>query len=271
MPGKRRRRHSVETGFRPSRIGTLRRQQTRGRKRNALVRVPRDKLGFPQSMSSTLRLVTRVDLDLGYPAAAGIAQVAEFSANDLFKPQLAPAGTGQPRSFDEYMTLYDTFTVTSSKCSVNFMLEGYTGPTGENSVDKYLVNPGGNVTESAAVPAIVCGLHKSITEGVVVGPTAQKLMEQDRTQWAVMTAQSQPPTLSNTIKPSDFFGKDALVGSDGYTGTVASSPANGLVWQVWAAPATDSTLPTGANIRVVAYVTMEYKARFTDPKTLAAS
>jgi len=236
-----------------------------------MVRVPRDKLGFPQSMSSTLRQVTRVEFDLGYPRAAGEADYAEFSANDLFKPQLLPAGTGQPRSFDEYMTLYDTFTVTSSKCSVNFMLEGYTGPTGENAVDKYLVNPGGNVTESAAMPSIICGLHKAVDTGVQANPTAATLMEQDRTQWGIMTAQSQPPTLHGSIRTSDFYGKEALVGSEGYTGTKLTSPAHGLVWQIWAGPGADIAFPTGANIRVVAYVTIEYKARFTDPKTLAAS
>lgn len=265
MPPRKRTRKGA---YRPYRTGHLRKQQTRYKKRNALVRVPRDKLGFPQSMASTLRLVQKIPLDLG---PTGAIVLSEFIANDLFNTTDGSLPYPQPRSFDEYMTLYETFTVSSSRCSVNFMFEAYHGATGENTTDKYLVNPGASATESAALPAVICGLHKSVTSGYTTGAKAEDLMEQDRTQWKVLTSTGNPQVLSSSIKTSDFFGKDALVGSEGYTGTKSQGPANRLYWQVWAGTANGNSLPVGAHVRVVAYVTIEFNARFTDPRTLVDS
>lgn len=86
-----------------------------------------------------------------------------------------------------------------------------------------------------------------------------------------MTPGSGSATLTGNLKTSDFFGKDALVGSEGYTGSDSASPAHDIYWEVWAGRATNDAIPAGSIVKVRAYVTIEYDAVFTDPKTLAAS
>lgn len=235
------------------------------RRRNANVSVPRDKLGFPQSMRATLRYTDKMTFEL---ASNTNAIVSTFRANDLFDPRYALGGH-QPRSFDQYMGLFNNFTVTSSTCSVNFMYQAYDGPTTENVPLKYLVkNSGADSSEPPALPAVVCGVHKGIE--LLSGGTGQDQIEKDRTQWKILTP-AQQPNIKAKLKVSDFFGKTDLVGSEGYGGTDATSPDNPVFWEVWCAHAGHDAFPDADEIRVVAFVTIEYNAVFTDPKTLTAS
>lgn len=236
--------------------------------RNKMVTVPRDKLGFPQSMKATLRYSTSADFAL----TSNMAVAHQLRANDLFDPQYALGGH-QPRSFDEYMKLYSTFTVLSSKIMINWVYEGYDGPsTIASGAYDFLTKKFGydsSTLDVPALPGVICGLHKGI-EVVAVGE-AEKQMEKDRTQWKVMTPQSGSPTITGTLKPSDFFGKDALTGSEGYTGSVTASPTREVYWELWAARASNDYIPSASVCKVKAYISIDYQAVFTDPKTLAAS
>lgn len=243
----------------------------RRKQRNALVSVPRDKLGFPQSMKATLRYTEVADFVLSDHSA----HVATFRANDLYNPRVAGgAPFHQPRTFDQYMTLYNTFTVQGSKISLNFVYEGYMGPstiaTDPGSGNPYLVQevgtPGAGKVPS--LPAVVCGVHKGTEQLQAGNPDEQ--MEKDRTLWRLMTPGASR-TLTNRVRVSEFFGKDALVGSAGYTGTASGGPDHDIYWEVWAGRASNQPIVTGDTCNVRAYVTIEYNATFTDPKTQAAS
>ena len=97
------------------------------RPRNAMVSVPRAKIGFPQSMRTKLRYATRVDF-----VPTGTTVVSKtFLANGLYDPDTTVGGH-QPRGFDEFMAAYTTFTVQGSKASCSFMYEGYDGPSVEH-------------------------------------------------------------------------------------------------------------------------------------------
>lgn len=262
MPGVKRSRMTYETGPRPTRTAALRRQQTRkGKPRNRMVSVPRNKLAFPQEMKTTLRYCERLDF---VPTGTSVIQ-HKFRANGLYDPN-AEIGGHQPRGFDQFMDIYDTFTVLGSKISVSWMFEGYDGPS--------LVASAGNLTQNRStsdnVPALtpmICGLHKGL-ENLAAG-TGEEQMEKDRTQWTFINAQHQHKTLKGSLAVSDFFGKGNLVGASGYTGSSTADPDEQILWELWCGRCSND-YPQEAT-KVVAYVTIEYDTVFTEPKTLNAS
>lgn len=262
MPGKRFR---TETGFRPSRTLALQKKQAKqrnARRRSDRVVVPRDKLGFATSMVSTLRYTERLDL-----APSGTDTVAwSFRANDMFDP-LANTGGHQPRGFDNLMALYENFTVTSSKISVNWMYEGYNGPTSLGTTG-HLIQGGDEITDAPALAPVICGIMRSAdTYGSAL--PVQKQMEKDRTNWTVLTPTSGARVTSSRSQLSEFFGKQDLVAADGYSGTSAVSPQNQAYYHIFAARGSDD-YPAGT-CKVTAFVTIEYRATFTKPLPLAES
>lgn len=98
-------------------------------------------------------------------------------------------------------------------------------------------------------------------------------MEKDRTFWRMLTPGGNQVTLGSSVKVSEFFGKDALVGSAGYTGSASNGPEsdNTIFWEVWAGRGSNQPIVSGDTCNIRAYVTIEYNATFTDPKTQAAS
>lgn len=255
----------TETGSKPSRPGWLKAQQTRkprSKRRNARVVVPRDKLGFPTSMVSTLRYTTRQE----FTPTSTTTQALTFRANDLFDPEAAVGGH-QPRGFDEMMELYKTFTVTSSKIFVNWMYEGYDGPSTTDSTNKYIQGRA-SISDCPAAAPCICGIMRS-AEGYGSSIQIAEQMEKDRTSWTVITPQSEAKVSSSKSQLSDFFGKQDLVAADGYSGTDSASPDNQAYYHVFAARGSDD-YPSD-QVKLVAFITLEYRATFSEPKPLAAS
>lgn len=262
MPGKRMR---TETGSRPSRTGWLKAKQTRkprSRRRNARVVVPRDKLGFPTSMVSTLRYTTRQE----FTPTGTTTQALTFLANGLYDPEAAVGGH-QPRGFDEMMELYKTFTVTSSKIMVNWMYEGYDGPSTTDSTNKY-VQGRASISDCPAASPCICGIMRS-AEAYGSSIQIADQMEKDRTSWTVITPQSEAKVSSAKSQLSDFFGKQDLVAADGYSGTDAADPDNKAYYHVFAARGSDD-YPSD-QVKLVAYITIEFRATFSEPKPLDSS
>lgn len=271
MPGVKRGALTVSTSVRDPKTGRFgppraRTKSAKGRKRarNAIVRVPRTKLAFPQGMRSTLRYVERQDFNV-----SSVDQIitSKLLANGMYDPNTALGGH-QPRGFDEFMNLYQTFTVLGSKISVNWVYTGYDGPsTLDSVVGGYMVKSTTNLTadQPSCCPVIV-GIHKG-TEDLPAG-TAAQTMELDRTNWRAMTPSDGAVTMSNSLAVSDFFGKGTLVGAEGYTGTRSADPAEQIFWQIWVGRANAQSSGT---CQVVAYITVEYDAMFTEPKGLGAS
>lgn len=212
-------------------------------------------------MRTKLRFCQRVEF-----SPTGTAVVAKrYLANGMYDPD-TNVGGHQPRGFDEFMKLYKTFTVHGSSISCSFMYEGYDGPS--------VVSATGNLVKSftesdnqPALTAMVCGLHKG-TEAITAG-AAELQIEKDRTVWNYINGQTGHKTLKTSLKTSDFFGKPALTGAEGYTGTEGADPTEQIFYEVWCGRVSDD-YPQEAT-KVVGYVTIEYDATFTEPKTLAAS
>jgi len=257
MPGKRMR---TETGPRPTRTAALKRKQTR-RGRNALVRVPRNKIGFPQQISTKLRYATRVQFTPGTSST----QQFQLRANGMFDPQTALGGH-QPRGFDEFMEAYDMFTVKGSRISCSWMYEGYNGPSQIATLGN-LVQSTETATDVPALTPVCCGLHKGV-EPLSAGK-AETQIEKDRTVWTFLNGQHGHKTLSTSMKVSDFYGKAAVTGAEGYAGSSTADPENQVFYELWCGRVSDDY--PSETVKVVCYVTIEYDAVFSQPKTLNAS
>jgi len=258
MPG--RKRYRTETGSRPTRVATLRRAQTRGR--NALVRVPRNKIGFPQQLKTKLRYATRVEFSPGTTST----QQFQLAANGMFDPQTTLGGH-QPRGFDEFMKAYDMFTVMGSKISCSWMYEGYNGPSQITTLGNLKQSIQSGTDDVPAFTPVVCGLHKGV-ETLAAGKAEQQI-EKDRTVWTFLNGQHGSKTLSTSCKVSDFYGKGALTGAEGYTGSATADPDNAIFYELWCGRVSDDY--PSETVKVICYVTVEYDAVFSQPKTLNAS
>jgi len=213
-------------------------------------------------MKTKLRFVERVQFE---PTGTDVLQY-RFRANDLYDPRHAIGGA-HPRGFDEYMAIYNTFTVLGSKCSVTWMYEGYHGPAMTAGVPAVLIQSTAENDTSPALSPMICGLHKGL-ETLSAG-AGEKQMEKDRTTWTYLTGTTGTKTLKQKLHVSEFFGKGTLVGSEGYTGTADSGPTEEIFWELWCGRCSDD-YPQDTT-KVVAYCTIEYDAVFTEPKTLGAS
>jgi len=251
--------------------GAIRRQGThvsrnwvRSKAKNRVVNVPRNKLAFPQSIATKLRYVEKIDM--GSLSNQNVS-INQFIANGAYDPNFTGVGH-QPRGFDQFMTGYETYTVTGSKMSVNFVYDAYQGPSSE-ALAGQMIQPG--ATDAAdslnAASAVICGVHKGMV--ALEAGTNEDQMEKERTQWKVMTPNGAPVTLSTNLAVKDFFGVQGTpVGQDGYTGSAAANPTNKCYYMVWVG----RTNPYNQAIcRVQAYVTIEYDITFSEPKTLTQS
>ena len=252
---------------RSARVRDARSQRAAWSTRNARVRVPRNKLGFPTSMSTKLRFSRREDFDI----AIGNAKYRTIRANDLRDPVYALGGD-QPRGFDQFMAIYKTFTVRASKISVNFMYAGYFGPSTQDDstpahFDQRIGYDGSNHVP-AQIP-VICGITSSADD--FGAGLSDRQMEKDRTSWKVLVPTAQAQTVSRRIKVSDFFGKHALTGSEGYSGSNSASPTEEVFYHVWAGAGTNDYVLSDLVTPVRAFITVEYECTFTEPKVLLAS
>ncbi|AXH76423.1 MAG: putative capsid protein [Circoviridae sp.] len=234
----------------------------RGRARNRRMTVPRNKLGFPQSMRATLRYTDPIAYNLNSVDAVFFQT---FLANGMYDPQVALGGH-QPRGFDQYMDLYEKFTVLGSTISVNFVYEGYEGPTVETSTGFLTQNFVQTTAEPPALSPVTVGIHKGT--GTPAAGTVSEWCEKDKQVWKVITPSSGAVTVSARMKCSDFFGKQALVGSEGYTGNNTQDPVETVKYTVWCGRMSGNN---AGLVRLRAYLTIQYDAVFTEPKILQPS
>jgi len=215
-------------------------------------------------MVATLRYCARKEFA---PTSTETA-VWSFRANGMYDPDEQPLVGEQPRGFSEYKELYNNFTVTSSKCMVNWMLEGYDGPSTTSGTPAALIKTFEESDGAPAVPPVICGIMRS-ADGYGSAIPVNEQMEHDRTTWKVMTPQTGGEVTSTKTDFVEFFGKQDLVAADGYSGTASSDPTNQAHYHIWCARGSDD-YPAGT-VKVVAFVTIEYRVTWTEPKPLADS
>lgn len=245
-----------------SRSGVVKSRRAKPSAKAGMVKVPKNRLNFPQSMKTTLRYTERIEFT---PASTSVQQF-RFMGNGVYDPNVT--GTGhQPRGFDQFMEVYQKFTVVASQCTVQYMYEGYDGPS--------LKAAAGNLTQNRSstdnVPAltpIACGLHKGM-EALSAGTYSQQ-MEKDRTQWGYITGSGgEVCTLIGKGSTKEMFGKHYAIGAEGYTGDASSDPDQAWFWECWAGRVSDDY--PQEQVKVIGNVILQYDVVFTEPKTLSES
>lgn len=224
------------------------------------IKVPR--LNFPNGMKTTLRYTERIEFS---PTSTSVQQI-KFRGNGCYDPYVTGSGH-QPRGFDQFMEAYDKFTVVGSRCTAQFMYEGYDGPSLIAMTGNLTQNKGSSDNVPALTP-VACGLHKG-TEGLSAGSYITQ-MEKDRTQWGYCTGSGGGIlTLSGKGTTREMTGKQFTVGAEGYFGTASTDPDNEWLWEIWVGRVSDD-YPEEA-VKVVCNVTLQYDVVFHEPKTLVAS
>lgn len=228
--------------------------------------VPRNKIGFPQSLRTKLKYVTKKDFDVDGHAAI---EYEAFRANGMFDPEVSVGGH-QPRGFDQSMAMYNSFTVLSSKISVNWAYAGYDGPGSLDGTNVYLIKEtqaAGSSAAASACPPVMCGIYKG-TDALALPSTAAEVMEHDRTVWKSMNCQQPGIITSTSCRIGSFYGKSNLVGAEGYSGTASADPDEQVRYTVWVGRTGNTS---AGKCFISAYVTITYDVVFTEPKVLQAS
>ncbi|AXQ65948.1 MAG: putative capsid protein [Circoviridae sp.] len=230
------------------------------RKTTDLVRVPRGKIGFPQSMRTTLRMVhTKVFEPSGTQALSETIQ-----ANGLYQPLVSTAK--KPRGFDQFMTIYGNYTVLSCKAHVRFMYEGYDGPSAVVGSGDELIKTFNIATESgdarACIP-VACGVRKGT--GILGTASNEDVLERERVKSVFITSQQGSRSVTVTASAAEFYKNYSMVSNEGYTGNSTANPSVPVFLEAWCARPVNYE---DSESKVIAFIELEFDTIFTNPLPL---
>lgn len=235
----------------------------RKRKATTMVRVPRGKIGFPQSMRTTLRLVhTSIFEPSGTTALSEPIQV-----NGLFQP--ISTSSRRPRGFDQFMSIYGSYTVLGCKVHVRWMYEGYDGPsttTGDDDEYVKTVSVAGQASDALACLPVACGVRKGTS--LLGTVSAEDVIERERSRTVFITSQEGTRTVTQSAGTGEFYKNYTTVSSEGYSGNASGNPSIPVYVEPWCARAVNYD---DCETKVVALIEMEFDTVFTNPLPLVAS
>lgn len=170
---------------------------------------------------------------------SGVIPSYVFRGNDIYDPDFTGTG-GQPLGFDQYITIYNKWTVMGSKCKVNFS---------NHSGDGAMVSIQGNTSNSWSN---LDWLNQPLLRSACVGPST-----------GIGTK-----TLSKYLSTASVMGvtKSKVRDEDSYSGSSSLMPSSQWYWLIKAG----AMNPT-ASVDVDLNCTLTYYVRFYDPKQLNSS
>ncbi len=222
------------------------RQKMSGRRRRTGPKSFKKRRGVNRTLAPTkrlvhLRYVEQVELA---GVAGGAMQTYYFTANGMFDPNIT--GTGhQPLGFDQYMSMYNHYTVIKSKCTVHFNNVGNLQPMVVG------VNLDDNATTITSAVAEFCEQPSSSWKYVNVGDGAG----------------TNNATLSRVFNPKKNLGISHPMSEHDCRGNAAANPAEQSYYVVFSGPQNVGS-DTGV---ILVFVTIDYWAVLTEPKELAQS
>lgn len=194
--------------------------------------------GFGDNKVATLRYMSsRIDLN---PGIAGVAASHVFTGNGVYDPDIT--GTGhQPLGFDQWMGLYNHFTVTGFTMKVYFDNHTSTG------------HP------------CFCGI-KVTPDGAVI-TNGQETIEQGNCVWKLVSGagDNSMQMLTLTQDNSKYFSKSVLNERD-FQGSNSGNPLEQLYPTIFA-----FTNDTSDGAVVECHVIIDYRVVFTEPKLVNQS
>lgn len=175
-------------------------------------------------------------------AAAGVTGTYVFAANGLFDPNITGAGH-QPVGFDQYMQLYELYTVTASMIKVTFINTDSTNPIWvmlfNRDLDSTNADPRVYI-ENGATVWDVCGRSGSGTE---------------------------IKTLKLAMDMRQFSNNKDIMSEDNYAGTDSINPQETQYYYVSVVAADLASDPTAT----IVLVEITYEVYFRQPKQAALS
>lgn len=197
-----------------------------------------DLLARGQYLKVNLKYSESITLNPG----AGLANTYVFSANGCYDPNITGGGH-QPVGFDQYMTLYELYTVTASMIKVTFI----------------------NTDTANAQLVLVCNRDLSTTDA-----DPRVYLENGATVWDILGragAGNDIKTIRKAMDMRQFSNNKDIMSEDNYAGTNAANPQEEQYYIV-SACSTDLTTDTGS---ITAFVEITYETYFRQPRQAALS
>lgn len=182
-----------------------RRKKTRSRRRRRRTYRPSRALrAIPPKMKVKMNYVAQSNLD----PAIGTCAVHVFRANGLYDPDVTAVGH-QPRTFDQFMALYDHFTVIASNIKVSF-------------------------TNTDATYEHVCGV--ALLDDTAAKTNINDYLECDYKKYTTLTTQGSggsKSVVSMRCNPAKFLGRSHPLSDPDLKGTSAADPTEQALWHVF--------------------------------------
>jgi hypothetical protein len=196
----------------------------------------------PVRVDRTLRYVTKVSMN---PGIGGQSAALFFSANGMYDPDRSLGGH-QPYGFDEYMEMYNHFTVLRSRIMVSFMPIGTSSGRNANSI-------------------VAVGLRDTTTSTT----TIEQFIEMGRGEWSLLGQQDggKPiATLHHACDVSKYLGRPDLLSDPDCRGDATNDPGEEVFFEINAA-----NLDGVDGEQLDLLVVLEFDAAFTEPKRILQS
>lgn len=205
--------------------------------------------GWPRGRTQPIRLryAELITFDV---SAINVLATKEYCANGLFDPNLSLGGH-QPRGFDEWIQIYNEYTVIGSKCCV----QAVGGGDGNNKFPANwgicLMDQSGTLASANIQDAIELGLVGSFAASV--GSVA-----------AVPDKRLSYRTKSFSLRK--FFGaKQNLVRNPDFTGNENRNPTDQAVYTIWCVNCTGTDPPLFTFLLHIDYIVIFSQRRPADP------
>lgn len=207
------------------------RRKTYHRKNLVLSKAP-----IPNKFATKLRYAQSGSVN---PGVSGVAGVQVFNASSCYDPDTTGVGH-QPRGFDQWMTMFDHFTVIGAKITITF---GMAGQTSDRT--------------------IVCGVN--LKDFSTAESDKNEYMEGRNVRSRMIAgggnADARTTSLSLTYSPKKFLSIGKPLSNTSLKGNAASNPSENAYFHCWAAPT------NAVDVESIFYqAVIDYLVVFTEPK-----
>lgn len=216
--------------------------------RTGTVFAPRLLSGFPASIVVKLRYVeTGIVLN---PTAGGMDQYV-FRANSVYDPDFTGLGH-QPCGFDEWSSIYASYTVLGSKCRLKAT------NTGTLNVTPSFM---GVMLSTASSGVLQYSDINNLLEGKLTGSNVQLVGDATSGQFRANN------TVTKKFSASRFFGVKNVNDGATYSANIGQNPADQAYFCCWTCSPDGTSDPSAMNCTVY----IDYIVMFKDPKVITGS
>lgn len=202
------------------------------RKRRYTKSLVLSKAPIPNKFATKLRYADYQTID---PGTSGAAGVLVLSANGLYDPNITGVGH-QPRGFDQWMTMFDHYTVIGAKLTVRFISVNNTEP-------------------------LIVGINLKDNNTAYTDKNDYEEGRNLKTQLINSNANEEHRQLSLTFSAKKFLGISKPLAATLIRGSASANPTEQAYFHVWGAPM--SSNDTGS-FKVQYWI--DYLAVFHEPK-----